>query len=146
MLYFEDIELGSTRTSGEFELTEQDVVEFARVWDPQPFHVDPAAARQSQFGGLTASACHVFCVAARLLSEMEPLAVIAAKRHELELVRPVRPGDRLSMTVACVDKRGSQSRPDRGTVRFDSELKTPDGLVAARLVSFILLARRPAGG
>jgi acyl dehydratase len=146
MLYFEDLELGSTRTSGEFEFTEQEVVEFARVWDPQPFHVDPVAARRSQFGGLTASACHVFCVAARLLSEMEPLAVIAATRHELELVRPTRPGDRISMTVACVEKRGSQSKPDRGTVRFDSELKTSDGEVTARLVSIILLARRPTDG
>ena len=146
MLYFEDLEVGSIRTSGEFELTEQAVVEFARVWDPQPFHVDPAAARQSQFGGLTASACHVFCVAARLLSEMEPLAVIAAARHELELVRPARPGDVISMTVACAEKRGSRSKRDRGTVRFDAELNTSDGVVVARLVSFILLARRPVDG
>jgi acyl dehydratase len=144
MLYFEDLEVGSTRTSGELELTETDVVEFAGVWDPQPFHVDPEAALRSPFGGLTASACHVFCVTARLLSELEPLAVIAAARHELELLRPVRPGDRLSLTVACGEKRESQSKPDRGTVRFDSELKTGDGSVAARLTSIILIARRPA--
>lgn len=99
MLYFEDVEVGSARTSGEFELTEQGVVEFARAWDPQPFHVDPEAARRSPFGGLTASACHIFSVAGKLLSEMEPLAVIAAARHELDLLKPARPGDRLSLTV-----------------------------------------------
>lgn len=143
MLYFEDLAVGSTRTSGEFELTEMDVVEFARVWDPQPFHVDPESARRSEFGGLTASACHVFCVAARLLSELEPLAVIAAARHELELVRPARPGHRISMTTTCVEKRESRSKQDRGSVRFASELRAQDGHVIARLVSVILLARRP---
>jgi acyl dehydratase len=142
MLYFEDVEVGSARTSGEFELTEAGVVDFARAWDPQPFHVDPEAARRSPFGGLTASACHVFAVAARLLSEMEPLAVIAAARHELDLLRPARPGDRLAMTVTCIDKRESRSKPDRGTVRLAAELVTPDGAVTARLTSTILLARR----
>jgi acyl dehydratase len=145
MLYFEDLDVGSSRTSGAFELTEQDVVEFARVWDPQPFHVDPDAARRSQFGGLTASACHVFCVAARLLSELEPLAVVAAARHELDLLRPARPGDRISMTMTCAEKRESRSKPDRGTVQFASELTTPDGQVTARLLSTIVIARRPEG-
>ncbi len=144
MLYFEDLEVGSARTSGGFALTEEDVVEFARVWDPQPFHVDPEAARESPFGGLTASTCHIFCVAAKLLSQMEPLAVIAAARHELDLLRPARPGDRLSMTVACAEKRPSTKKPDRGTVRLESELKTTDGSVTARLVSTTVLARRPA--
>jgi acyl dehydratase len=144
MLFFEDVEVGSARTSGEFELTEQGVIDFARVWDPQPFHVDPEAAARSQFGGLTASACHVFCVAAKLLSEMEPLAVVAAARHELDLLKPTRPGDRLSMTVACVESRPSASKPDRGTVRFESELKTADGSITARLTSVIVLARKRA--
>ena len=75
---------------------------------------------------------------------MEPLAVIAAARNELDLLRPARPGDRLSMTVACAEKRPSTKKPDRGTVRLESELKTTDGSVTARLVSTIVLARRPA--
>ena len=142
MLYFEDVEVGSARTSGVFELTGDEVIQFARVWDPQPFHVDPEAARASPFGGLTASACHVFCVAAKLLSEMEPLAVIAAARHELDLIRPARPGDKLTLTVGCVEKRPSKTKPDRGTVRLESELRTTDQSVTARLTSTILLARR----
>ena len=142
MLYFEDVEVGSARTSGEFELTEQGVVDFASVWDPQPFHVDPEAARRSPFGGLTASACHIFSVAGKLLSEMEPMAVIAAARHELDLLKPARPGDRLSLTVACAEKRPSKSKPDRGTVRLEAELRTPDGATTARLTSTIVLARR----
>jgi acyl dehydratase len=144
MLYFEDVEMGSARTSGEFELTEQGVVDFARAWDPQPFHVDPEAARQSPFGGLTASACHIFSVAGKLLSEMEPMAVIAAARHELDLLRPARPGDRLSLTVTCAEKRPSNSKPDRGTVKLEAELRTPDGAPTARLTSLIVLARQPA--
>lgn len=142
MLYFEDVEVGSARTSGAFELTEDEVVQFARVWDPQPFHVDPEAARASPFKGLTASACHVFCVAAKLLSQMEPLAVIAAARHELDLLRPARPGDKLALTVTCVEKRPSTTKADRGTVRLESTLTTPDEQVTARLTSTILLARR----
>ena len=142
MLYFEDVEVGSARTSGEFALTEQDVMSFAKTWDPQPFHVDPEAARASPFGGLTASACHVFCVAAKLLSEMEPMAVVAAARHELDLLRPARPGDRLSMTVTCAESRPSRSKPDRGTVTLKSELKTAGGSTTARLTSMIVLARK----
>jgi acyl dehydratase len=143
MLYFEDVEVGSARTSGEFELTEDEVIQFAQVWDPQPFHVDPDAARRSPFGGLTASTCHIFCVAAKLLSEMEPLAVIAAARHELDLLKPARPGDRLSLTVGCAEKRPSTKKADRGTVRLESELRTADGSVTARLTSVIVLARSP---
>jgi acyl dehydratase len=124
MLYFEDVEVGSARTSGEFELTEREVIDFARAWDPQPFHVDPQAAARSPFGGFTASACHVFCVGAKLLSEMEPLAVVAAARHELDLLRPARPGDRLSMTVTCTEPPvGEQARPRHGAVR----VRAPDG-------------------
>ena len=142
MLYFEDVEVGSARTSGAFELTEDEVIRFAREWDPQPFHVDPEAARASPFGGLTASACHIFSIAGKLLSEMEPMAVIAAARHELDLLRPARPGDKLSLQVACVEKRPSKSKPDRGTVRLESALTTPDEQVTARLTSTLVLARR----
>jgi acyl dehydratase len=142
MLYFEDVEVGSARTSGAFELTEDAVIQFAREWDPQPFHVDEEAARASPFGGLTASACHIFSIAGKLLSEMEPMAVIAAARHELDLLRPARPGDKLTLTVGCAEKRPSRTKPDRGTVRLESELKTPDEQVTARLTSTLVLARR----
>ena len=142
MLYFEDVEVGSARTSGAFELTEDEIIEFAREWDPQPFHIDPEAARASPFKGLTASACHIFSIAGKLLSQMEPLAVIAAARHELDLVRPARPGDTLALTVKCVEQRPSRTKLDRGTVRLESELTTPDEQVTARLTSTLVLARR----
>jgi NAD(P)-dependent dehydrogenase (short-subunit alcohol dehydrogenase family) len=90
------------------------------------------------------SPSHSPCATSSRTSEMEPLAVIAAARHELDFLRPARPGDRLSMTVACAEKRASRSKPDRGTVRLESELKTTDGSVTARLSSHIVLARRHA--
>ena len=74
MLYFEDLQVGDSRVSGSHELREEEIIAFARQWDPQPWHVDREAAARSPMGGLTASSCHTYSVAALLLSRMEPIA------------------------------------------------------------------------
>lgn len=142
MLYFEDFLIGQSRSAGVHELREADIIAFARQWDPQPWHVDPEAAARSH-GGLSASSCHTYSIAALLLSRMEPTAGIASLKHEIELPNPARPGDRLTLTMTCVEKRVSESKPDRGLVTFDGVLANQDGLPVLKLRSLMLIRTRP---
>ena len=144
MLYFEDFQVGESRTAAGHELREEDIVQFAQQWDPQPWHVDRAAAARSPMLGITASSCHTYCVAALLLSRMEPAAGIASLKHEIELPAPARPGDVLSLTMTCVEKRASGSKPDRGLVTFESVLKNQDDTAVLKVRSLMMLKTRPA--
>jgi acyl dehydratase len=143
MRYFEDIEIGSSMTAGGHELHAADIIAFARQWDPQPWHVDPDAAERSPMRGLTASSVHSYAVAALLLSRMEPTAGIASIKHELELPNPARPGDRLALTMTCVDKRASESKPDRGLITFEGILANQHGTVVLKLRSLMMVKTRP---
>ena len=145
MLYFEDFPIGQARSAGAHELTAADIVAFARQWDPQPWHIDPEAAADSPMQGLTASSCHTYSIAALLLSRMEPAAGIASLRHEIELPNPARPGDRLTLTMTCVEKRASASKPDRGLITFDGVLANQNGIPVLRMRSLMMVKTRPAG-
>jgi acyl dehydratase len=142
MLYFDDFEIGESRTAGAHELTADEIIAFARQWDPQPWHVDPEAAARTPMRGLTASSVHTYAIAALLLNRMEPVAGIASIKHEIELPNPARPGDRLSLTMTCVEKRLSESKPDRGLVTFEGVLANHDGLPVLKLRSLMLIWRR----
>jgi acyl dehydratase len=144
MRYYEDIEIGSSLTAGAHELEPAEIIAFARQWDPQPWHVDPEAAERSPMKGLTASSVHTYAIAALLLNRMEPTAGIASIRHELELPNPARPGDRLTLTMTCVEKRVSESKPDRGLVTFEGVLANQNGLPVLRLRSLMMVKTRPA--
>jgi acyl dehydratase len=141
MLYFEDFQVGESRSAGVHELTADEIVAFARQWDPQPWHVDAESAARTH-GGLSASSCHTYSIAALLLSRMEPTAGIASLRHEMELPNPARPGDRLTLTMTCADKRESQSKPDRGLITFDGVLANQHGLPVLRLRSLMMVRTR----
>jgi acyl dehydratase len=78
MKYFEDIEIEKIDRAGPMELTESGIIDFAKQWDPLPFHTDAQAAKESVFGGLAASGCHMICIAWCLLHDIERPAVIAA--------------------------------------------------------------------
>jgi acyl dehydratase len=144
MRHFEDIEIGSSMTAGVHELHAEDIIAFARQWDPQPWHVDLEAAERSPMKGLTASSVHSYAVAALLLNRMEPVAGIASIKHELELPNPARPGDRLTLTMTCVEKRVSESKPDRGLITFDGVLANQHGTVVLKLRSLMMVKTRPA--
>ncbi len=126
MLYFEDFEVGAAMTAGPYELAEEEILGFAQRRDPQPWHVDREAALRSSMRGITASSAHSYSIAALLLNRMGPVAGIAALKHEIELPAPARPGDRLTFTMICVDKRRSASKPDRGLVEFAGVLVNQD--------------------
>jgi acyl dehydratase len=143
MLYYEDFAIGASRHAGGYALREDEIVEFARRWDPQPWHVDREAALRSPMRGLTASSAHSYSIAALLLNRMGPVAGIASLRHEFELPAPARPGDVLALAMTCVAKRVSASKPDRGLVTFDSEMTTQAGVAVLKLRSLMLIRTRP---
>jgi acyl dehydratase len=134
--YFEDYPVGEIASFGDHAITEQEVIEFARRYDPQPFHVDADAARDTFYGGLIASGWMTASVAMRMLVDhyISPLASMGSPGiDELRWIKPVRPGDRLRMRVTVMGARRSQSKPDRGMVHFLQEVLNQDGETVATL-------------
>ena len=144
-LFFEDIEIGATARVGEYEVTEAEILEFGRRFDPRPFHTDPHAAKDSRFGALVASGCHVFCVRSWLSSRLSPRPALLAGLglETLDLPTPVHAGDRLSMRVEYLEKRLSRSRPDRGIVRMRNTVVNQRDEPVMTLVAKILVPVRP---
>jgi acyl dehydratase len=129
---FEDFVPGSVRTSGTVLVTEEEIIEFARRYDPQVFHTDPVAARNSIYGGLVASGWHTAAMAMRLIVEhylFHAASVGSPGVDEVRWLKPVRPGDRLSVRVTVLEARRSESKPDRGLVRSFIEVLNQDRVV-----------------
>jgi acyl dehydratase len=119
--YFEDYRVGEVAKFGDYEITSEEIITFAKRYDPQLFHIDPEAAKQSSFGGLVASGWMSAGVLMRLLVDhyISPLASMGSPGvDELRWHKPVKPGDRLHARVEVVGKRRSQSKPDRGLIHF----------------------------
>jgi acyl dehydratase len=117
--YFEDLEVGHVVELGDHRVTEEEITAFAREYDPEPFHMDPAAAEASDHGKLIASGYYTLCLANRIVVEGfrdNVAAVIGFGLDELRWKTPVTPGDRLVVLHEVVEKRGSESQPDRGVV------------------------------
>jgi acyl dehydratase len=118
--YFEDYVEGSTFEYGEISLTAEEIMEFARRYDPQPIHVDSEYAARGPFAGLIASGWHTAGVMMRLLADnfISHVASMASPGvDEIRWLLPVRPGDTLSIRVTVLETRRSRSKPDRGIVR-----------------------------
>jgi acyl dehydratase len=144
--YFEDYPVGEIATFGDHAVTEQEVIAFARQYDPQPFHLDAEAARTSIFGGLIASGWMTASIAMRLLVDhyISPLSSLGSPGiDELRWLRPVHPGDRLRLRVTVMSARRSESRPDRGLVQFLQEVLDQDGRTVATLKAWGMYRVRP---
>lgn len=117
-VFYEDIELGTSMRVGSYTVGADEIVSYARKWDPLPVHVDEAAARRTIFGGLTASGSHTLAIRVLLAHSLPTReAVIAAGGwDEVMFHQPVRPGDELWLEVTWLEKRRSKSKPDRGIV------------------------------
>jgi len=143
--YFEDYEAGATYEFGTVTVTEQEIIGFAAQYDPQSFHVDPAAAQQGPFGGLIASGWHTCALMMRLFAEhyLPTAASLGSPGvDELRWLKPVRPGDRLRLRLRVVETRRSRSDPRRGIVRTFAELVDQVGEpVLSMTVVSLLLAR-----
>jgi acyl dehydratase len=146
-LYFDDVEIGRRWRYGRYEVTAEEIVEFARQFDPQPFHLDEAAARRTLFGGLVASGWHTGSMFIRMAVDdlLGGLAVHGALGFDdLRWLKPVRPGDVLSVESEVVGKEAPAKRPKVGTLRLASRILNQRGEVVMSLVSLVLHERRLA--
>lgn len=144
--YFEDFEPGQVYELGSTTVTEDAIVEFARRWDPQPFHVDPEAAAESVFGGLIASGWHTGAMWMRLYVDSMLVGSNAQGSpgiEELRWLAPVRPGDTLRARLTVLEATPSERRPDRGTIRIRGEMVNQDGVTVLSMVSRGHFGRRP---
>ncbi|MFB1062732.1 MaoC family dehydratase [Natrinema sp. H-ect4] len=144
---FEDLDEGETFESGTHTVTKSEIVSFAEQFDPQPFHVDEAAAEDSMFGGLVASGLHTLSLATRLtvddcLSEIANMG--GSGMDELRWYTPVRPGDTLTVRAEILEKTPSDSHPDRGYVDFKRRVYNDDGDEVMSVISHNIVRRRAA--
>src|SRR5690242_16002018 len=145
--YFEDYRPGAVFTAGAIAVTESDIVEFARRYDPQPMHTDPDAALRGRFGGLIASGWHTGAMMMRLFADnfLSPASSLASPGlDELRWHLPVRPGDVLSLRVTILEARPSRKNPEQGVVRSHVEVLNQTGAVVMSLNPISLIRRRPA--
>lgn len=147
--FFEDYEVGETAEFGnDYLITEEEIVGFARKYDAQPFHVDPEAARQTIYGGLIASGWMTGSVMMSMLVEhyISPLSSMGSPGiDELRWHKPVRPGDRLHLRVTILEKRRSESKPDRGVVRVRQEAVNQNGETVMSILGMGMYKCRNAG-
>ena len=146
--HFEDFVPGLVSEFGPIIIDEAEVVAFARHYDPQPIHVDPAAAAAGPFGGLIASGWHTVSLVMRILVEnylARGAALASPGVDELRWLQPVRPGDVLRVRVTVLEARRSRSKPDRGLVRTRIETVNQDDAVVMTMVAMNLFRCRFPG-
>jgi acyl dehydratase len=147
MLYFEDFPVGDVRESPAQPVTRDEILAFARQFDPQPFHTDEAAARRTIYGGLLASGWHTAAIVMRLLWDtvLKDAASLGSPGvDEVRWLKPVRPGDTLRARFTVTAARPSSRRPDRGVVHSLSEVFNQHGELVMTIRGLGLYARRPA--
>ncbi len=147
-LYLDDFKPGDKFTTGSASLTEKQIVEFAKQYDPQPFHIDPAAAKESIFGGLIASGFQTLASGFRLICDsgvLKAASLGSPGMDELRWLRPVRPGDTLHVEIEVKEVRPSQSKPDRGIARMAYRYVNQRGEDVLTVTSMQLMKRRPKG-
>jgi acyl dehydratase len=143
--FFEDYQTGQEYEFGPVTVSERDIIEFARQFDPQDFHVDPVKAASGPFGGIVASGWHTISVAMRLYVDHYLSHVASLGSPGVDEVRwpaPVRPGDSLKLRVRIMETRPSRSKPERGIVRAQVEAVNQRGEVVLSMTVVSFLGRR----
>jgi acyl dehydratase len=147
LLYFEDFVVGEVKEYGDRLVTAEEIIAFARQYDPQPFHVDAEAAKHSQVGGLIASGWHTGVMLMRMNCDeflLRSASEGAPGCEEVSWLRPVHPGDRLRVRRAIVSARPLRSRPNLGAVEFLFEVFNQNGEIVLRQRNSAFLQLRPA--
>ena len=145
-LYFEDFTPGREFRTDGVTITEGQILDFALAFDPQPFHLDVEAAKETIFGGLIASGFHTIALTFRLFAQTRALAACSLGSpgvDEVRWLRPVRPGDTLRATVTVLEQRPSTSKPGRGIVRLHWTALNQRGEPVLTMASMQLVRRRP---
>lgn len=143
--FFEDLEVGATFATPTYAVTAQEIVAFASQYDPQPFHLDAEAAKQSPFGRQVASGWHTAAITMRLIvgSDFQPAGgSVGGGAESLQWPRPVVPGDVLRATIEVVELRPSRSKPDRGIVRLRIRTLNAAGEIVQDLLIATIVARK----
>ncbi len=146
-LYLDDFKVGDRFTTASKTVTQDMIVEFAKVYDPQPFHIDPVAAKRTHFGGLIASGFQTLALGFRLVYDTGIFSAASMGSpgfDELRWLKPVRPGDTLRVELEVTESRPSQSKPDRGIMRAIYRILNQHGDAVLTFHSMHLLKRRPA--
>lgn len=148
MQYFEDIEIGAVRDLGHHTFTEAAIIDFARQFDPQPFHIDPVAAKTSAFGGIIASGWHTAATVMRMIvdsAEEVEASLGSPGFDDLAWLKPVRPGDTIRAHMTCTEKAPSRSRPGIGSGRFLIEAFNQKDELVMHYTSIAIFRFRKAG-
>lgn len=150
MQYFEDIAVGTTARFGAYQVTREEVIDFARKYDPQPFHLDDDAAAKTHFGRLSASGWHtcamVMSMVVANLANNRQAGLGSPGIDELRWLKPVYPGDTLSCETEVLEKRVSVSRPEMGLFKSRMTVRNQDDVAVMTMVSNGMVATRPTGG
>jgi acyl dehydratase len=143
--YFEDLQAGQKFSSSSLTITADDIVTFAKEFDPQPFHLDEASARDTFFNGLAASGWHTAALTMRLCisSDFQPAGGIMGLGGELQWLRPVRPGDELHVECEVLVTRLSRSRPKHGIVKVRITTRNQRGDAVQTFTPTLFVDRRP---
>ena len=145
MKYFEDFVVGEIEKVGKYHLTKEDIITFARKWDPQYFHIDQEAADKSVFSGLIAAGTHLLAITVLQLVTHQPRVSVLAGLgwDEVRFLGPARHGDTLTLFRECLEIRPSASKQDRGVVRNRLTLSNQNGHSLLSYMDTILVAKRP---
>jgi acyl dehydratase len=148
MIYFEDLEIGRVTEFGSYDVTREEVLEFARKYDPQPFHLSDEEAAKTHFGRLAASGWHTaamtMAVIARHVVAHEQAGLGSPGIDELRWKKPVYPGDTLNVRGEILEKTPSRSRPEMGSFRTRTTVTNQNGETVMTFISIVLIRRRPS--
>ena len=149
MIYFEDCTVGTETLFGHYDVTRDEVLEFARKYDPQPFHLSDEAAAKTHFGRLAASGWHTcamtMAVIARYVVETGQAGLGSPGVDELRWLKPVYPGDRLTVRGKVIESIPSRSKPTIGVIRSENIVTNQDDVPVMRFISIVMMLRRPQG-
>lgn len=144
--YFEDFQAGDTVELGNRQISAEEIIAFAREYDPQPFHIDPVAAQNTIFEGLAASGWHTVAIFMRLLVDgllNHTISMGSPGIDEIRWPRPVRPGDTLHARFTAVECIPSRSRPNMGIIRGKGEMTNQQGETVMTINTVGFFGRRP---
>lgn len=142
-LYFDDLKIGTRFESSTTTIDEADIKRFAAKYDPQPFHLDDEAAKDTLFGGLAASGWHTAAITMRLLVDSVPIAGgMVGAGNDISWPRPTRPGDRLHVVSEVIEMTPSATRPNRGRIVLRAETRNQRDEVVQVLLARLVVPRQ----
>jgi acyl dehydratase len=152
MMWFEDIIVGNKATLGTHTFTQDEIIAFGKKYDPQPFHVDPIAAKRSSYGGIIASGWHTVAIWMRLMIDFQKSLGGAGMRggvspgfEDLRWIKPVRPGMTLTYSTETIEKVDLKSRPELGMIKSRNEARDEYGALYMSFIGKGFVFRKPDG-